>query len=806
MTKKAHGYIQRLMLLWAMLVAVLVFTGCHNTRYIADGQHIVWNNSIKLHSDAGTITNKGALKDNLGKLVVQKPNTKILGLPFKLVLYNIRYKRYQHDTSNFQLKSKTVEKPVILDTAQISKSFQNMKSYLYNQGYFYARIKDTVTFKKKKAFVTYDINTGNNYLINKVNYDVDDSTILHILTTHTDASTLKKNAEFSYSLLEDERSRVTTLVRDQGYYRFSQDNITFVLDTVNKSYFKDVENPFEGAVNFIGKQKNVKPTLDITTVVRLADDSLAYLKYKVNKVTVFPDYVSTADQRDSSMIKKEIGGVGFRYHDYYVKDRVLLKHIYLFPGKTYAQTDYDKTIVKLNELGIFQYVRITFREDTAQRSALAATIMMDRSKKHDFSANYEASSGSTYSFGNSVSLNYWDRNVAKGANLLKISLSGGIETIYYDNLGTNFFQHFFLLTEYYGVNASIDFPKFIAPIAANNFSSSNLPHTVIGGGTNVLDRVNYFTLVNTSANFTYNWRESDTKSWSLSPAFMNIIRLPVETDSFKKVIDTNTYLRNSYSKTFIEGENIAFTYSDIDAKRGENYSYMKLSLEEAGGLLSLIDKFGTALNDLYKINYSQYVKFDFDGRHYFTLPHSQVVAVRFYGGIGLPYGQSSTLPYIKQYFAGGPYSMRGWRIRTLGPGSYYDSTKQVDYIDLTGDIKLEMNAEYRINIAQLFSGAIKMNGAAFADAGNIWLAKPDKSYPGGEFQFSTLGQDIAADVGAGLRFDVASFLTFRLDLAMPVKKPYVSTNSGWVFNQIDFKDPTWRTNNLIFNFAIGYPF
>jgi outer membrane protein assembly factor BamA len=489
-----------------------------------------------------------------------------------------------------------------------------------------------------------------------------------------------------------------------------------------------------------------------------------------------------------------------------VKDRVLLKHIYLFPGKTYAQTDYDKTIVKLNELGIFQYVRITFREDTTQRSALAATIMMDRSKKHDFSANYEASSGSTYSFGNSVSLNYWDRNVAKGANLLKISLSGGIETIYYDNLGNNFFQHFFLLTEYYGVNASIDFPKFIAPIAANNFSSSNLPHTVIGGGTNVLDRVNYFTLVNTSANFTYNWRESDTKSWSLSPAFMNIIRLPVETDSFKKVIDTNTYLRNSYSKTFIEGENIAFTYSDIDAKRGENYSYMKLSLEEAGGLLSLIDKFGTALNDLYKINYSQYIKFDFDGRHYFTLPHSQVVAVRFYGGIGLPYGQSSTLPYIKQYFAGGPYSMRGWRIRTLGPGSYYDSTKQVDYIDLTGDIKLEMNAEYRINIAQLFSGAIKMNGAAFADAGNIWLAKPDKSYPGGEFQFSTLGQDIAADVGAGLRFDVASFLTFRLDLAMPVKKPYVSTNSGWVFNQIDFKDPTWRTNNLIFNFAIGYPF
>ena len=175
--------------------------------------------------------------------------------------------------------------------------------------------------------------------------------------------------------------------------------------------------------------------------------------------------------------------------------------------------------------------------------------------------------------------------------------------------------------------------------------------------------------------------------------------------------------------------------------------------------------------------------------------------------MGLPYGQSSTLPYIKQYFAGGPYSLRGWRIRTLGPGSYYDSkTDTLNQIDRTGDIKLELNGEYRFPITPLFAGAVKMNGAVFADAGNIWLSKSDSSYRGGELSMRSLGQDIAADMGVGARFDIASFLTFRLDLAVPVKKPYIHSNSGWVFDQVDFSNPSWRANNLILNISIGYPF
>ena len=431
---------------------------------------------------------------------------------------------------------------------------------------------------------------------------------------------------------------------------------------------------------------------------------------------------------------------------------------------------------------------------------------MNRLKKYDYGYNYAVSSGSTYSLGHQLSLIFRNKNLDKGADLLTLSANGGLEYSYDGNDGKTFFDHFSLLTKYYGGNASLDFPKFLAPVNQSLFDNSSLPHTIVSVGENVMERVNYFNLVNTSANFSYKWRESRSVTWGFSPVFMNIIRLPLETDSFKRVLDSNAYLKNSYKQNFIEGENLSFTYSNAEKKRGKNYTYLKLSIEEAGGLLSLLNQFGASLNDLFKIQFAQYSKFDFDLRHFFNVKKS-VFAFRFYGGIGVPYGQSTTLPYIKQYFAGGPYGLRGWRIRSLGPGSYYNSKDQSNpgNIDLTGDMKLEVNGEYRFPIAPLFAGAIKLNGAFFADAGNIWLARPDTSYPGGNFEISSLMQDIAMDAGIGLRFDIA-FITFRTDLAMLLKKPYDFKDNGWVINQIDIYDPVWRNNNLVVNISIGYPF
>jgi outer membrane protein insertion porin family len=793
-----------------LIAALSLLMACNSTKHLGEHQYLVVKNKVNLRSEH-KIPNKSEFRDVLNKSILQKPNTNSFDIlpfrtPMRLWKYNRKYAKF-HNRPDTSLP-RSVERPVILDTALLQLTVQRMKNYLFNQGYFYAKVKDTFIITRHKAFVTYNIQTGINYQINNVSYYIDDSNIARIIRAKQDATVLEKGKYFSYNLTADERSRIVVDVRNAGYYKFNLDNITFVLDTVDKAAFKNIESPFKSAVDFVSPaNEHKKPTLDIAMYIHLNDDTLGFKKYRVNSVHIYPDYRNIADLKDSTLLKRSIDSIEFRYHNDYVHPKVLYQHTYVRPGSFYSQDDYDKTQAKLTELGIFQLVRIVPNESRKNRGTLDYDILLVRAKKYDFSTLYELSSGTTYSLGHSVGISLRDKNFMKGANLLSIGLNGGIELNYDANKGDNVITHLVRQTTYYGANASIDFPKFLAPIASSLFDNSNLPHTIIGGGTNLIDRLDYYTLINTSANFSYSWRETQTKTWTLAPAFINIITLPQETDSFKKALANNAYLRNSYKENFIEGENIAFVVDNAVKKHNINYSYLKLGLEEAGALLSLASKLAGVVNDAYTIKYAQYVKFDFDARHYFTLRHT-AFAFRFSGGIGAPYGVSTTLPYIKQYFSGGPYSLRGWRIRTLGPGSFFDSStiNSQNQIDRTADIKLELNGEFRFPITMLFAGAVKMNGALFADAGNIWLAKKDTSFKGGEFSFNTLGQDIAADIGLGTRFDIASFLTLRIDVAMPVKKPYILTNNGWVFDSINFNDPTWRSNNVILNVSIGYPF
>jgi outer membrane protein assembly factor BamA len=756
------------------------------------------------------MTNKGEIKDILGSLAIQRPNTIPIDilpvkLPLKLWRYNRRYRKLHNKPDS--LLPKNVERPVIFDTSLAKRSADYMRNFMFNQGYFYAQVYDTVRYKKKKAYVTYTVNTGTNYLINRVNYDIDDSVLARMIREEADASGLYKGVEFKYSLLEEERSRVTAVARNNGYYRFTQENVTFKIDTLDKSFFKIAENPFENAVTFLSQTKsNKKPTLDINLIIRLADDTSGYKQYTINSVTVYPDYVSAADQRDSTMIEHTVDGIKFKYHYDYVHARVLTQHIFVRPGTLYSQADLDKTYTKLNELGIFQYARVQFRENRAMKNALDCSIFLNKTKKYDFSPTFELSTaGAVYPLGQSVGVSVRNKNFMKGANILTLGASGGVEYAY-DKSAENFIKRFDLRNRYYNVRANIDFPKFLAPVATGLFTHSNLPHTVIGGTQSYIHRVDFYTMSNTGANFTYNWQQSQTKSWSFSPGFVNIIRVPTKSKRFEdSFLNRSEYLKNLYGQAFIEGENLSFTFNDIQKKRGKNYTSIRLGFEEAGGLLSTINNLGEVLNDLFNINYAQYSKFDFDAQHFFTLPRS-VFAVRFFGGIGIPYGRTKAMPYIKQYFAGGPYSMRGFKLRTLGPGSYFKEPdpSQIQ-IDRTGDIKLELNSEYRFPVAPLFAGAIKLNGALFADAGNIWLAQKNDEFVGGEFDLSTLGQTIAANVGLGLRLEIVSFITVRLDVGMPVKKPYLH-NAGWVFDQVDFKSSAWRSENLIPQFSIGYPF
>ena len=803
MMQKRHKHI---LFILAALFLTVCFVGCSTTKNLKTDDYLLAKNTVVIKS-AGLIKNKGEIKDNLYKMELQKPNDKWFFLPpFKLLTYNLFYKKFGHRPDSSL--PHYVQRPVIFDTGLVARSDQTMKNYLFNLGYYYATIHDTYYVVRKKAFVVHEVAPGKNYRINEVSYDVEDTAILKILEDVRQETVLVKDKEYSMSIIDEERSRIVAAVRNRGYYHFTQENVvTFRLDTMDKTIFRNAESPFLGAVNYLTKQGEPSTFYeDIKIFVRKGEDSSAFTKYRINSVVVYPDFKNMNDLSDTSLVARNVDSLIFYYHKYYVHTGVLADHIFVRPGKDYSQNDFDKSLAKLNELGIFQYIRIIFNEHPGDPYSLDCAIFMAPNKRYDFLQNDELSSGTTYSLGLSGSLNFHNRNLFKGANLLTLSLNGGLEYQYSPNEGRDFLNHFVVLTQYLGVNGSIDFPKFIAPFSLNTTDNFNAPHTVISGGSNLVDRLNYFRLINTSFNFAYNWRRTQTTNWSFSPVFFNIIRMPYQTDSFIAHLEQFPFLKNSYKSNFIEGENISYTFTDQDKKHSRNYSFVRLGFEEAGGLMGLFNQLGVALNDLYKIKFAQYTRLDFDLKHFITFNHSEI-ALRFSGGIGMPYGQSTTLPYIKQYFAGGPYSMRGWQIRTLGPGSYNDTSSTTNaVIDRTGDIKLEFTGEYRFPIAPLFAGAIRMNGALFADAGNIWLARKDSTLPGGELTLNTLGKSLAADMGAGLRFDIATFLTFRIDLAVPVKKPNVTTDGGWVFNQFDFMNSGWRTDNLILNFAIGYPF
>jgi len=414
----------------------------------------------------------------------------------------------------------------------------------------------------------------------------------------------------------------------------------------------------------------------------------------------------------------------------------------------------------------------------------------------------EASGGNLYTLGTAASVSITNRNFLKGANQLSATVSYGLETSRNKALNKGFFKELYLFSQNAGLNFGLTFPKFILPWT---YRPRSLPHyTAMNLGFNMLSRFNYFNLQTINASYGYIWHESKTQKWIVNPLVINTLNLSNVSDTFRQKLESIPAIANAYQKTFVEGESISYLFNN-QLTHPRRYSYVRLGVEEAGLLMNGINTLSGGLG----FNYANFVRFDFDARQYYKRLRSSV-ALRFYGGVGLPYGKSQTLPYIKQYFVGGAYSIRGWRPRVLGPGSYYDSVAQnsIDrlFIDQSGDIKLELNAEYRFAIVKLFSGAIGINGALFADAGNVWLAKPDSLMPGAHFQFKNLYQDIALSTGAGMRLDLGGFLVVRLDWAIPMKKPYVPTNNGWVIGDIDFGDKTWRKKNINFSMAIGYPF
>jgi len=785
------------------LIAAFLLSSCGPTYKLKEGNKILRSKKVKFKGPIPA-QERNNYKKNLDYLYPQKSNSYILGIvPYRSYLYNLRHKKYERDSFNFQIINGIVEKPYIYEEDLWENFPDLMKQYIQNQGYFHAEVVEKIKENPKKVRLKYEIHSGNPFLIGKKEWESFPKELEKYKNALDSISTLEYRRKYTHEQLEIERNTIINYLKNQGYYALSLEHIYFDIDTIHSEESVGIPE-YLNTVPLAKFDSDTFQTVDIYMHFNSSKtnipDSIAYQKYKIDEVTIYGDYIGFGKIDLDSLNKTEFLSHLYYFGNDYLQIEVIDRHLFLRKGQYYSEDNYNKTLRELSDLGVFKQSSIKL--NPISDSSLSVTIFLEPMEKYDFQTSIELSGGDLYTVGSSLQLYLINKNFLKGANRLSARLSYGLELEQNKQLSNSFWKQFFFYSQNVGLNFKLEFPKFLLPINPERFSRNALPTTSIDLGANYLERFQYFKLLNISSALQYEWSANKHLHWKISPAYINLLYLLDVDKNFQLRMDSIPAIKNAYQETFIHGERIELQYL---RENRSNFITLKFGIEEAGFLTQLVNNI--AAKDVLKT--AQFLRFDWEAKWQKDIGRSKWLN-RFHGGIGWSYGRSTVMPYIKQFYVGGPYSIRGWLPRNLGPGSYnvenYQQVIDYLYMDQAGDIKLEWNTEYRFPLVQLFKGSVKINAAAFVDAGNIWLMQEDDKLPGAKFKWNELGQDIAISTGAGLRLDLGGIFVVRLDWGFPIKKPYLMENYGWTINNINFSSKSWRKENLNLNIAIGYPF
>lgn len=752
-----------------------------NTRYLKDDELLYTGAKINIVNDTISKGEKSELKEGLEKNLTPKPNSSFLGLRPRLWIWNITPEPKKEKGIINWLKNKVGEEPVLL--GQVDRPFNKeiIENYSENKGYFNAKASYDTIVNGKKAKVVYDVKTGARYLISDVLFPEDSSLVNQQIQAVKDQSLLQKGKPFDLDVIKAERERIDNRMKEHGFYYFHPDNIIVQADST------------------------VAENQKVELRVKLKDDTpeLAKKQFTIDKVIVFPDY-NIADVRENVyQIPMNVDSIEV-YNDFYIVDpknkfkpKIFDRALYFRQGDIYNRADHNLTLNRLISLGVFKFVKNEFVISDSLNNKFDAYYLLTPKDFQSLRVETLAKTNSANYAGSEINLNWTHRNIFRGAEQLKVSAFGGFDVqvggpkTEERNEG-NIFR--------FGGNAQLSIPRIVAPF---NFRSSSefVPRTNANIGYEFVSRTKWYRLHNFNASFGYNWKENIRKEHELKVLDATVVLPQNVTDTYYEYIEGRPYLQRAIEKQLIVGSNYAYTYTNTMLPL-DNTIYYKGFLELAGnaaGLLTGANAKKGNQKEIANIPFSQYAKMEHDFRFYRKFTEKQSIATRVIGGIAYPWGNSIHIPFSRQFFAGGSNSVRAFRARTLGPGSYDPRTENGRIIfDQAGDIKLEMNAEYRANIYRF------LNAAVFVDAGNVWLVNDDPERPGAKFSKDWLSE-IAVGAGVGLRLDF-NILLLRLDLAMPLRVPYYEKNDRWTFDKIDFGNNSWRRDNLILNIGIGYPF
>jgi outer membrane protein insertion porin family len=756
-----------------------VTLSCSNTKYLKEGQMLYTGAKINIENDTISKNEKKDLKAALEANLTPKPNSSFLGLRPKLFFYNIAKEPKKEKGFNYWLKYKIGEKPVLLGDVDREFNKEIIENYSENKGYFNASATYDTVSKNKKAQVIYTVRPGARYLISDVKFHQDSTLINKEIQNLTANTFLKKGKPFDLDVIKSERQRIDNGLKEKGFYYFHPDNIIVQADSTIS--------------------KNHKVELN----VKLKDNTpeLSTQQFSIDKVVVFPNYNIQDVKNGKYKIPMDTDSIQkYAYQDIYVidpqhkfKPKIFDRALYFKKGDVYNRTNHNLTLNRLISLGVFKFVKNEFVVSDSLQHKFDAYYLLTPRELQSLRLEALGRTNSANYAGSELNLNWTHRNFFRGAEQFKASVYGAFDVqIGGPKNAKNIFRA--------GSNVQLSIPRIVAPFRFHS-SSAFVPRTNITLGYEFQNRTEYYTLNTFSGSFGYVWKENVRKEHDLKILDITYVSPANITPLYDSISQKSDAMRRVVERQLIFGPTYSYTYTNTMSKR-PNTIYYKGTLDLAGNITGLLtganvkkDKEKT----IFGVPFSQYAKIENDFRFYHKFTEKTSLATRLIAGVAYPYGNSEHIPFSRQFFSGGSNSVRAFRARTLGPGSFDPRTiKEGYYFDQSGDVKLELNAEYRANLYKF------LNVAVFADAGNVWLVNEDTGRPGAKFSKEFLSE-IAVGAGVGLRLDF-SILILRLDLAMPLRVPYYERGDRWAFDKINFGDSNWRRDNLILNIAIGYPF
>lgn len=750
------------------MIPCLMVAACSTTKHLPEGENLYVGAKVKINPDStGKIKDEKGIKDALESRTRPLPNKSLLGFKYKLFFYNLAGEPTKQKGPRYWLRNKAGEPPVLGSQVKLKYNNDVLTSYLITQGYLQAEVTGDTLVKNKKVEAIYTAQTGERYKINKVTFPKDSSGITANINSNASKSLLKPGNFYDFETIKNERIRIDNDLKEAGYFYFSPEFLLIQADsTIGKN-----------RVNLFVKVKQTTP-------------DVSQKPYTINNITIYPNY----NLRNDSSIK---ASEPILYKDFKILDPkntfkmgVFDRLVFFNKGETYNRRDHNQSLNRMVNIGTFKFVKADFIPvDSFKNNQLDVNFYLTPLKKNSLSFQVTGTSKSNNFVGSEVKVTQTTRNIFRGAEQLEVSASGGFEKQIKG--GQSKQGNSFSLTG----QAKLIFPRFLIPFFKFNSTNAFIPRTNILASYQILSRADY-SLNAIKAEFGYNWKESIFKEHTFNPISINYVKANVKDSTFLR---RNPALRNTLENQYIIGLNYNFTYNDQVDNNRRNNLYFSGDLETAGNVTGLFTSknnegkktlFGTAL--------SQFIRLEGDVRNYYKIDKNMTWASRFNVGYGYTYGNSTSLPFVRQFFAGGSSDIRAFGARILGPGSYH-VPDTLSFRDQGGDIKIMLNTELRFKIVSILYGAV------FADAGNIWLRKEDPLRPGGKFKLNSFMDQMAIGTGAGVRVD-ASFFVIRLDLAFPIRKPYLPEGQRWVIDDIRLGSSTWRKENLTFNLGIGYPF